>query len=307
MSRLAGGLQGDAGALLREARAAVEELRRDLAAARGGAGGAGGGQGGGAATLAPRLAALEGKLGVLEGALLGAGERRRPQVLRWRALLSLHPSSAVACVCDRGRLHALQNVACSLRRCAASGLCCLRCCRCPWPGPLTHATPAPARTPGPPAARDSREAAAAAGALPERLSRDGRAAQEALLAAVKGELRLAVSALASEESAAIARLDARLAVGGARRAAGREGRRGRALTGLCEPRATRAAGSAATRARLWSAIAGAPAARRPCPPSRPARTLRPAPFTSRAPPARRWRAPWPAWRWRRARACGGWA
>jgi hypothetical protein len=56
------------------------------------------------------------------------------------------------------------------------------------------------------------------GALPERLSRDARGQQEALLAAVRSELRRAVSALASEESAAIARLDARLAV---RRAAAR--------------------------------------------------------------------------------------
>jgi hypothetical protein len=49
--------------------------------------------------------------------------------------------------------------------------------------------------------------------LQERLSRDARSGQEQLMGAVKGELRRAVSALASEESAAIARLDARLAVG----------------------------------------------------------------------------------------------
>ena len=62
------------------------------------------------------------------------------------------------------------------------------------------------------AARESREASAAVGTLQERLSRDARAGQEAVVGAVKGELRRAVSALASEESAAIARLDARLSV-----------------------------------------------------------------------------------------------
>jgi hypothetical protein len=65
--------------------------------------------------------------------------------------------------------------------------------------------------PGPPA-RDSREASGALASLQERLSRDARSGQEALMGAVKSELRLAVSALASEESAAIARLDARLSV-----------------------------------------------------------------------------------------------
>lgn len=66
---------------------------------------------------------------------------------------------------------------------------------------------------GPPG-RASREATGALAALPERLAAEQRAAYEAVLAALRGELRRATDGMVANESAALARLDARLGVRG---------------------------------------------------------------------------------------------
>lgn len=62
-----------------------------------------------------------------------------------------------------------------------------------------------------PAGRNSREAAQGVAGLPDRLSRDQRAAADGLLGALRGELRRALDVWRSEETTALARLDTRLA------------------------------------------------------------------------------------------------
>lgn len=61
--------------------------------------------------------------------------------------------------------------------------------------------------------RAAREAAAGLGVLPERLAAGQRSELEALVAALRMELRRAAESLANNETTALARLDARLAVG----------------------------------------------------------------------------------------------
>lgn len=61
--------------------------------------------------------------------------------------------------------------------------------------------------------RAAREAAAGLGVLPERLAAGQRAELEVLVAALRVELRRAAESLANNETTALARLDARLAVG----------------------------------------------------------------------------------------------
>jgi hypothetical protein len=132
------------------------------------------------------------------------------------------------------------------------------------------------------AARDSREASSSVTAL----ARDSKSGQEALIGAVKGELRRAVSALASEESAAIARLDARLAVGWA-------GAGGPGLLG--------AVSHLAGRLLPLNALVSYLNAFHPNP--------NPFPILSPTdhPTSRLSRAPWRAWRWPSPRASAAWA
>lgn len=62
--------------------------------------------------------------------------------------------------------------------------------------------------------RATREANAALGALPERMQREQQAQYNAVLAAVRSELRAVADTRASEEGAMLAQLSARIAVSG---------------------------------------------------------------------------------------------
>ncbi len=62
------------------------------------------------------------------------------------------------------------------------------------------------------AGRNAREAAQGVGALSERLQQEQRAQGEALMSNLRQELRRAAAAASADETAALSRLDTRLAV-----------------------------------------------------------------------------------------------